>query len=410
MRYRNGQSNTSWVGRAFTVGAFVLSFAVLLAILQVVPSYAASDSSTLQDLQQKASELNKQIRDSKAAAAQKQKEAQNISGQIDEIKSDISDTEQKISDVADEISAAEAEISQLESDIAVRQQELDTQRDHQDETLRVLYETGEENDLILAAGATSISEYVEHTQYLEALEDQIDAMITQVESLKRDLETRRNELSDRRDALEGMKAQQEAYRVGLADQKARKDALLTRTKDEQKKFEAQVAEAQKLNQQVESQMAALRARLTQSKGPGIIQARDRGTSAVGFQWPANYRAITTYFGGSTPFQQSNHGGIDLANSAGTPIYAAADGTVTTATSMYYNGQLYAYGNYIVIGHNARFSSLYGHFQSFAVSAGQEVKRGQIIGYMGSTGWSTGPHLHFEIWEYSTRVDPLNYLP
>jgi murein DD-endopeptidase MepM/ murein hydrolase activator NlpD len=143
----------------------------------------------------------------------------------------------------------------------------------------------------------------------------------------------------------------------------------------------------------------------------VTQAKDRGTSSVGFQWPTDYKYISTYFGGSTPFQPGGgHGGLDLANASGTPIYAASDGTVTAEKRMMINGSYYAYGQYIVIGHNARWSTLYGHLQSFAVSEGQEVKRGQVIGYMGSTGWSTGPHLHFEIWDYSSRVNPLSYLP
>lgn len=407
MENRSAQFVTTRVRRALLAGAIT---ALAVAPFAFWAGTGTGHAATLQDLQKQSAELNKKIQESRAAAEQKKKEAQALTGQIDRIEGDIEYTEQKINDVAGQIAVAEAEITRVEADIVVKQRELDEQRGNQDETLRVLYETGGEDALFLVAGATSISEFVEHTQYLEALEDQIDAMIAEVEGLRRDLEAKRTELKTRRDELTGMKAQQEAYRVGLADQKARKDALLVRTKEEQRSYEAQVEEAKKLNSQVESQMAALRSRLN-SKGPGVIQARDRGTSAVGFQWPTDYRAITTYFGGSTPFQPGgNHGGLDLANASGTPIYAASSGTVTTATSMYYNGRLYAYGNYIVIGHNARYSSLYAHLQSFTVSAGQEVRRGQVIGYMGSTGWSTGPHLHFEIWDYSTRVNPLSYLP
>jgi len=101
----------------------------------------------------------------------------------------------------------------------------------------------------------------------------------------------------------------------------------------------------------------------------------------------------------------------LTNILGTPIHAAASGTVITATAQRNSdGSYIGYGNYVVIAHNARYSSLYGHMIYSVVSAGQEVKAGDVIGYLGSTGWSTGPHLHFEVWDYGVRQNSISYLP
>ncbi|MBI4023140.1 peptidoglycan DD-metalloendopeptidase family protein [Candidatus Berkelbacteria bacterium] len=391
--------------------AAVLALPVALLLPEQLPVYAADDGTTLKELQQRAIELNRQIRESRQAAERKAKEAKSLTGQIDRIETDIDVTEARIESTEGTIEETEAGIQAIEADIERRQRELDEQRGHQDETLRVLYETGDDELLFLLAGASSISELIEHTEYLESLEEQIDAWILEVETLKRALEDRRSELKDKHDELTALQSQQEAFKVGLADQRAKKDALLTQTKQEQARYEDQLEEAKKLNTQVESQMASIRAKLTAGTGPGVVQAKDRGTSPVGLQWPTDYTYISTYFGGSTPFQPNGgHGGLDLVNSAGTPLYATGDGTITAVEEMRYNGQYYAYGKYVVIGHNARFSSLYAHLQSILVIPGDEVKRGDVIGYMGSTGWSTGPHLHYEIWEYSSRVNPLNYLP
>ena len=98
-----------------------------------------------------------------------------------------------------------------------------------------------------------------------------------------------------------------------------------------------------------------------------------------------------------------HNGVDLACSSGTPIYASKSGYITTATYHY------AYGNYVTINHMDGFSTLYGHMTYSVVSYGDYVEQGQIIGYVGSTGYSTGPHLHFTIYYDGSTVNPMNYI-
>lgn len=396
---------------ALLVAFFMMPFAWFGSNAVRAEDSKQGDRDRLGDLQDQTRELNKKIRENQKAAEQKQKEASTIKGQISRLEDDIDQTEQKIQETDEQVRQTESEIKIAEEEIAQRQRELDEQKRNQDETLRVLYETSEQELLFIIAGSDSISEVIEHNEYLESLEYRIDATLHEIDALKREVEQKKSDLDGKYQELKGLQAQQEAYKAGLANEQSRKAVLLVETKEQQESYESAVDEAKKLNAQVESEMALVRSRLTKASGPGVLQARDRGTSNVGFQWPTDYRYISTYFGGSTPFQPNGgHGGLDLVNSAGTPIYAASDGTVTTVTEMTYNGKLYAYGKYIVIGHNARWSSLYGHLQSFVVASGDEVKRGDIIGYMGSTGWSTGPHLHFEIWEYSSRANPLDYLP
>ena len=124
------------------------------------------------------------------------------------------------------------------------------------------------------------------------------------------------------------------------------------------------------------------------------------------QWPTAGGEITSYFGGRTnPFgyDYTWHSGIDIANYYGAPVYAAASGYVQQ--SGWYGG----YGRYIRISHDFGIQTAYAHMSSLAVSAGTYVKKGQIIGYVGSSGYSTGPHLHFEVLKYGKQVNPLNYV-
>ena len=105
-----------------------------------------------------------------------------------------------------------------------------------------------------------------------------------------------------------------------------------------------------------------------------------------------------------------HTGLDIAAPLDTPVSAAADGTVLLATSSVdAEGHLTGYGNYVVIGHGAGFITVYGHLDKLLVTPGQAVQQGQVIGLMGSTGWSTGPHVHFEIRSDGVYVDPAPFL-
>ena len=134
-----------------------------------------------------------------------------------------------------------------------------------------------------------------------------------------------------------------------------------------------------------------------------------GSGAVaGESWgrPCSWRKLTSPYGyriHPTLGYRKFHNGVDLANDQGTPIYAARSGKVTVAT---YGG---TYGYYVTINHGDGYSSLYAHMTHYVVSKGQTVKKGQLIGYMGSTGRSTGPHLHFSIFYNGSTVNPMNYI-
>jgi murein DD-endopeptidase MepM/ murein hydrolase activator NlpD len=370
-----------------------------------------NDRDRLNQLTDQQAQLRRQILDKQKQAVAAKKQVQQLANDVSRLERDIQTTERKISDTESAISDTQADIQTKADEIHAAEATLETQKGYQSEAIRVLYETGEDDPVKLMLASTRLSDLVDASEYLTSLEERIALIIDQVTETKQGLEDRRRALEQKEAELARLKAQQEAYKVGLATQQQQKVILKADAKAKQASLEQQIQEAKELVNSVESEMARLRSALTRKGGPGTIQARDRGTSTVGFQWPTDYTYVSTYFGGSTPFQPNGgHGGLDLVNVSGTPIYAAADGTVTAVAEMVTNGHYYAYGRYVVIGHNARFSSLYAHFQSVAVSPGDEVKRGDVIGYMGATGWATGPHLHFEIWESDRRADPLLYLP
>lgn len=141
--------------------------------------------------------------------------------------------------------------------------------------------------------------------------------------------------------------------------------------------------------------------------PGPAAARGlpppRPAPGTGFTWPAS-GPITTYFGQVGPTSPRGHAGLDIAAPWGTPVVAAHTGQVVFAGP---NG---GYGIQATLEHGYELSTLYAHLSQIYVASGEQVERGQVIGLIGSTGYSTGPHLHFEIRQDGTPRDPLGYLP
>lgn len=384
--------------------------AILIACGSLFISYGNSRAASLRDLQSQQSDINQQIRDNKEKVEEAEGEIYQISGEIETLEGNISTTESKISDLEGDITRNEEEIRKTEEEIAEKERLLDNEFENQKEALRTIYEAQKYSSPVrMIVGASTLSQLLNYNTYLEALEEKIEASIDEITKIRNELEDKKSELDDQKKDLQSLREQEKAYKRGLEDQKSTKDELLDDKEAEKMSLEEQIAEAKEMQSQVEAQIQSLMIAATQANNGQTVIARDRGVSDVGFMWPADYQYISAYYSEPTPFQ-SSHSGIDLANIPGTPIYASGSGTVTTAAAMQVDGHYYAYGNYIIIGHNARFSSLYGHLQSFAVSVGDEVEQGQIIGYMGNTGWSTGPHLHFEIREYGNHVNPINYLP
>lgn len=385
-------------------------FLVLGLFLIPISIVNGATSSDLNNLLNQKSKLSSDINTKQKQAEEKKKQADALNTALKTINDNISISQNKINDLQSQIDQTERDINDTQKQIIDKQNQLDQEKSKQNETIRLMYEQNQQNTLYLIIGSKTLSEAIDKVQYFETLENKIEKTMEEISKLKKDLETKSNDLNNKKSNLASMKSEQEAYKQGLVQQQNEKKVVLSDVNSQKKQLDAQVTEAKKMSSQVEAQIAQIQAQLSSNNSSRTVMARDRGTSAVGFSWPIDYKYISAYYGDQTPFQQF-HTGIDLVNILGTPVHATAPGTVITSAGMKSaSGGYYGYGNYVVIGHNARFSSLYGHLMYFTVSAGDEVKAGDIIGYLGNTGWSTGPHLHLEIWDYGVRKNPISYLP
>ncbi|PIP21825.1 MAG: hypothetical protein COX39_00820 [Candidatus Nealsonbacteria bacterium CG23_combo_of_CG06-09_8_20_14_all_40_13] len=360
-----------------------------------------AQASTLSDLQKQRQQLQSQIEQNQKAAQQKQQEADNLNKIINQLSGNIDQTQTKITQTQVQINQTQKDIESTASDIRQKEGELKVQNDNLNMTLVDMYEIANRSTLDLVLGSENISSVISYTDYLDTLEMKVENDIAKIEKIKSDLEGQKKQLEDRSAQLQALQKNQRNYEKTLQGQKSQKTTALNTAGAVMADLQAKIDEAKKYGAQLDSQIANIIA--SQRKA---VNVRDKGTSTVGLSWPCDYIYISQYFGEPWNFNPSTpHTGIDLVNAMGTPIYASAGGTVYIGSQ----GSM-GYGNYIIIYHNARFATLYGHLSSMTALTSQEVSSSQLIGYMGSTGWSTGPHLHFEVWEYGNRVNPLNYLP
>lgn len=192
-----------------------------------------------------------------------------------------------------------------------------------------------------------------------------------------------------------------------AERKAREEeerrlAEERRQREEARRKQQEARRKQQEEQRRLEQQARTRQQQVQSQ-PRLRRA-NAVVAAAGYRWPMTNFTITTYYGRRGVFQRF-HTGIDLAAPTGTPIYAARAGQVDTA-----GWSRFGYGLHVILDHGGAQETLYGHMSRIAVRPGQWVARGDLIGYVGSTGWSTGPHLHFEVRVGGAARNPMAYLP
>ena len=286
--------------------------------------------------------------------------ARSDAGMIDRIQQ----VAQQIETARQDLAAEKLEMEEAKESLAAEQLQLEEQRGEADQLMAELME---DHDAFLAAE--------------EKYDSQKEALLAQI-------------------------AQQELkYREAVsAEEKARKEAEAA---ERARKAAAAAAAAARQNNASGGGSSSSSGGSSGSSGGGSSSSGGSSVSKYGFQWPCSARAITCPFGPRyhpITHVYSNHSGMDIGAGYGAPIYACASGTVSSATY----GE--AYGYHVVINHGNGFSTLYGHMTRYTVKAGQYVTRGEIIGYVGSTGWSTAPHLHLTMYYNGALVNPLNYLP
>jgi murein DD-endopeptidase MepM/ murein hydrolase activator NlpD len=393
------------IAKAARSAASALIFAVVL-----IPGLAAGNPQSIEQ----------RIEAERAKAAKVHDALHAKRSQLHAVTLRYNDLQQQLGETNTAISNVNVRIDGLEASTASTQRRIDwntIQLDAARRSLRLhdtllrrrlvdIYEDGNLSYLNVLISARSFSDFVERWEDLRLLiaanqrairaRKKAESLVATVEA---DLERTRMELQQEQEAQVQARSQLDS----LASERRNLVAL---TATQRANVASQVAQMEDLSAAEESQLETLiqerqRELEAQRRAAGIAGSQPGSGGSGAFSWPVT-GTITSPFGWrSNPFGGSPefHQGLDIAAPSGTTVTAAADGTVIMA--QWYGG----YGNYILIDHGGGYSTGYGHLSAIYVSNGQALKRGQAIGAVGSTGQSTGPHLHFEIRIDGKPVDP-----
>lgn len=416
----------------------IISVIAILLVISLLAGFIvmlvnAKTSSEIQaeidELEKKSDELAAQREDLENEIAQNQSQTLDLVEQKSQVDRDIELTRQ-------EIELVNEQIHQYNLLISEKQAELDDLKAEQDDLferyklrMRAMQERGEVTFWSVLLEADSFADMLNCRAMIEEIAKTDQRMMDEMRELSAQVLEAKDALAQEKIKLEETKAELNTAEEELDEKRAESDALLA----ELNANRAELIEAAEKYEEEEAalsdQIAALEAERTEalrqewlaahppetSNGSNSGSSGDNSgevnypSSNESFLFPvdrsgfAMYTSTYGYRVHPITGNYSFHNGLDLACYQGTPIYASKSGTVTTAT---YN---YAYGYYVTINHYDGFSTLYGHMTNYVVSEGDYVEQGQVIGYVGSTGYSTGPHLHFTIYYNGSTVNPAAYI-
>lgn len=363
---------------------------------------ANADASEISETEKKAEELENQ---KKAAEGEKA----SLENQLNEILTEMDETKAKIE-------AKEIEVREKEEELVQAKIDENDQYESMKKRIKYMYENGNSQFIEILCESKSIGELLNNAEYITTISQYDRNMLTEFQQIVQ-------AVAEQEEMLKAEYAELETLQNSLIAKQEELNQLLEGKEEELKQISADLGATQeRLTQLKEAAAAAARkqeelARLAREQAQAQANANaNAGSGSAGapvvsgngtFTHPCpGYSRISSEFGWrEAPIAGAgnNHKGMDLAAPTGTPIYAAAAGTVTTAR---YSSSA---GNWVVINHGNGLQTYYMHASALYVSEGQSVSKGQNIAAVGSTGQSTGPHLHFQVMQNGTPVNPRNYL-
>lgn len=426
----------------------------MISIPMAMPTTVSAEDS-ISDLEQQLQQL--------------EQENQKYQKILDDTKSDIAEKEEyksalvsKVQVLDEKIAVTREKISSLNDDIKEKQDaydkglsEVEDQFDALANRLRILYMSGNATDLEIIFGAKDFSDLIDKMELVKSLANSDKELISEIQTKLDELSTKKESLEADKKDLEtqqaSLKSDQDEFNKLISDNDEILKNLYASNSEAQNSLESAALQSDEIEAKISQYYAAQKAAAehaaqasqsssssgsssssssssssgSSSSGSSSSGSSSSGSSSVivpsgsGFAWPTpGFVSLSSEW--FEDREVYNHGGIDIAGAGimGTPVVAAADGTVVaTNSSCTHNwGKSYScgcgggYGNYVMISHAGGKMTVYGHLTSLTVSSGQSVSRGQVIGYVGSTGNSTGPHLHYECRLNGVRYNPMSEYP
>ena len=392
-------------------GAY-LAAGLFLGLCAVFSSYAASGE--LEDAREQMSALEEEKERVEGALQDLESLKSDTAAYVQQLDGELSAVSEGLVRLGGGITAKEEEIGQAQERLAQAKAQEESQYASMKLRIQYMYENGQTSTLETILDAGSISELLNRAEYASQIAAYDRRMLTAYGEAKEAVRLEEETLETERQSLlaleESTRAKENSLNELMTAKTAQLDAYeaqISQAEGELDQYNADIAAQEQLMQEIE---AELRRREEEARKQAQAQGQTYETADLGnisFIWPCpSSSRITSSFGdreSPTEGASSNHKGVDIGASTGSDILAAAGGQVVISTYSY------SAGNYIMIDHGGGVSTVYMHCSELLAQAGDEVSQGQVIARVGSTGYSTGPHLHFGIRSGGSYVNPLSYV-
>ena len=381
----------------FFVSAFLLRFVSAAEIPVDLRKSIDDKSKALQEVNQKLAEANKSLEATADTGKKLQTEIKKTDAQINYLSLSIKGSQINIEKLGLEIKSIGYDIDKINNQISI-------QKAGMRQFLQELQMKDDEEMLITFLKNRSLSESMNEFKNIDDLNERLAVDTQKFEKLTAELSDKLNQTSQKKSVIVQENKNLTYRKAIVADEKQNKQKLLVETKNQEKNYQALVTDLEKQQLVIATEIGQLEEELRRKIDPNLLPSSRHGVLG-----PPVEDGVRTQGYGFTSFSQANyaiyrgkyHNGVDIGKYLGAEILAAESGVVVSMGNQdnyCYRG---AYGKFIVVKHNNGLTTLYAHLSKQIVTVGQEVKRGEVIGYMGKTGLATGPHVHFVVYASST---------
>ena len=408
------------LGALWLVGALIITD--LPAVFAQVASTGSSDAlrTAIEEKAKQLDAITKKIQDAQINLTDTQVQGKTLKQQINKIDSNVQSVNLNIQLSELTIQQLAQDMATTQKDIEIKEAEVEIKRNGVGQLLQNLHEKEQEGMLLPLLSGLSLAQSLSDSQSISDIQGGLLAEVDELRELRNRLTAQMAAAASKKQSIQQKKSALQVQKSIALDQLAERQQLLAATKDKESNYQKLISALQKQQESISEEIGDIENQLRSQYGTSTVPSKRPGV----FGKPTS--GVLTQKYGTTPYSRKLyrngfHNGVDYGVPVGTPILAAEDGVAQMVGN---NGKL-QYGRYILIRHNNGLSTIYAHLSRQIVKTGDEVKRGDIIGYSGNTGYAFGPHLHFGAYLSSTvklqqvsgaglvpvgyTLDPLDYL-
>ena len=408
-------------GKSILAGLLAIALCVSLMPVQAQAASSSEIRQQIKEMKKEAEEAKKELEEIRSQYRDNMNEMEDLVAQKNLIDQEISILNDQVRNINTQIAAYALLIADKQDELDEAQARLVELSQKNKERIQAMEEEGNLSYWEVLFKANSFADLLDRLNMIQEIAASDKRRMEELSDAAQRVATAQEELANEKDELELTRLELDQAQVALNEKRAEADELLLQLIAKGEEFEALIDESEELQADLMAEIAQAEKDLKAAEyrewlatyvPPTTRPGNDTTPSpevpsSSGWVCPVPYYTLTSPFGmriHPISGKWKMHNGVDMAAAQGTPIYAAKSGKVTTAS--YQAGGAGYYGS---INHGDGFSSIYMHMTHFIVSPGQYVTAGQVIGYVGSTGGSTGPHLHFGISYNGTYVNPMDYV-